>query len=42
VCIANLLAAIHREHATRANLYIDANHGFAGVLASSLQDSSPG
>jgi hypothetical protein len=25
----------------RGNVYVEANHGFAGVLASSLQDSSP-
>ena len=24
----------------RGNVYVEANHGFAGVLASSLQDSS--
>jgi len=25
----------------RGNLYVDAYHGFAGLLAGSLQDSSP-
>ena len=25
----------------RSDLYVDANHGFAGVLAGSLQDSLP-